>query len=65
MADKVVRCRFLLPALQIQTVLDQTTITQRRDALSTMPITLEMAFESTIDRMKNQKPGQSKQAINF
>ncbi|KAI5785397.1 hypothetical protein FPQ18DRAFT_87167 [Pyronema domesticum] len=55
---------FLLPALQIQTVLDQTTISKRRKALSTMPIKLEMAFESTISRIKNQKSERSTQAMD-
>ncbi|KAI5785377.1 hypothetical protein FPQ18DRAFT_416373 [Pyronema domesticum] len=55
---------FLLPALQIQTVLDQTTISKRRKALSTMPIKLETAFESTINRIKNQKSERSTQAID-
>ncbi|KAI5792255.1 hypothetical protein FPQ18DRAFT_305547 [Pyronema domesticum] len=56
---------FLLPALQIQTVLDQTIIRKRRDAFSNMPITLETAFVDTISRMKNQKSaGKSKQAID-
>ncbi|KAI5785379.1 hypothetical protein FPQ18DRAFT_86745 [Pyronema domesticum] len=55
---------FLLPALQIQTVLDQTTISKRRKALSTMPIKLETAFESTISRIKNQKSERSTQAMD-
>jgi hypothetical protein len=54
-ANQSGQCRFLLPALQIQTVLDQATIAKRHTALSTMPTTLETAFESTISRIKNQK----------
>ncbi|KAI5799395.1 hypothetical protein FPQ18DRAFT_301760 [Pyronema domesticum] len=53
---------FLLPALQIQSVLDQTTISKRRKALSTMPTKLETAFASTITRIKNQKSERSTQA---
>ncbi|KAI5814639.1 hypothetical protein BZA77DRAFT_356429 [Pyronema omphalodes] len=55
---------FLLPALQIQAVLDQTTISKRRKALSEMPIKLEMAFESTISRIKNKESERSKQAMD-
>ncbi|KAI5806030.1 hypothetical protein BZA77DRAFT_368299 [Pyronema omphalodes] len=54
---------FLLAALQIQTVLDETTIRRRRDALHNMPMKLETAFESTISRIMNQKPQRSKQAM--
>ncbi|KAI5792287.1 hypothetical protein FPQ18DRAFT_23923 [Pyronema domesticum] len=55
---------FLLPALQIQTVLDQTTIAKRRKALATMPTKLETAFDTTISRIKNQKSERSMQAID-
>jgi hypothetical protein len=63
-ANTSVQCRFLLPALQIQTVLDQTTISKRRKALSTMPTRLETAFESTISRIKNQISERFTQAMD-
>ncbi|KAI5816329.1 hypothetical protein BZA77DRAFT_62930 [Pyronema omphalodes] len=56
---------FLLAALQIQTVLDETTISRRRKALHNMPRKLETAFESTITRIKNQKSQRSKQAMDI
>jgi hypothetical protein len=63
-ANQFGKCRFLLPALQIQTVLDKTTISKRRKALSTMPTKLETAFASTITRIKNQKSERSTQALD-
>ncbi|KAI5819510.1 hypothetical protein BZA77DRAFT_157423 [Pyronema omphalodes] len=54
---------FLLPALQIRTVLDQTTIRKRRAALVNMPTKLETAFASTINRIKNQKSERLYQAL--
>ncbi|KAI5807806.1 hypothetical protein BZA77DRAFT_391973 [Pyronema omphalodes] len=55
---------FLLPALQIQTVLGQTTISKRRKALYTMPVKLETAFKSTISRIQNQDSERSRQAMD-
>lgn len=55
--------RFLLPALQIQTVLDQTTISKRRKALHTMPTELKTAFASTIGRINSQKQERAIQAM--
>ncbi|CCX10850.1 Similar to Inversin; acc. no. Q9Y283 [Pyronema omphalodes CBS 100304] len=55
---------FLLPALQIQAVLDQTTISKRRKALQKMPIELDSAFEDTIRRIRNQKSEQATQAMD-
>ncbi|KAI5812094.1 hypothetical protein BZA77DRAFT_221884, partial [Pyronema omphalodes] len=54
---------FLLPVLQIQTVLDQATISKRRTALFSMPTKLETAFESTIERIRNQKSERSHQGL--
>ncbi|KAI9807287.1 MAG: hypothetical protein M1833_000030 [Piccolia ochrophora] len=45
---------FLLPALQIQAILDQTSRTQIRNALKRMPKTLESVFEETLQRMQRQ-----------
>jgi hypothetical protein len=43
--------------------LDQTTISKRRKALTTLPTKLETAFQSTISRIKNQKSERSNQAF--
>ncbi|KAI5784956.1 hypothetical protein FPQ18DRAFT_92956 [Pyronema domesticum] len=55
---------FLLPALQIQTILDQPTISKRRKALLTMPTELGDAFGATINRMRNQRSERSIQALD-
>jgi hypothetical protein len=55
---------FLLPALQIQAVLDQTTISKRRKALHTMPTELDSVCEDTIRRIRNQKVKQATQAVD-
>ncbi|CCX30780.1 Similar to unnamed protein product [Aspergillus oryzae RIB40]; acc. no. BAE57037 [Pyronema omphalodes CBS 100304] len=55
---------FLLPALQIQAVLDQTTISKRRKALHTMPTEVDSAFEDTIRMIRNQKAEQATQAMD-
>ncbi|KAI5814506.1 hypothetical protein BZA77DRAFT_345612 [Pyronema omphalodes] len=54
---------FLLPALQIETVLEQTSISKRRAALESMPKKLEDAFQVTIDRIKSQAPGKARQGM--
>ncbi|KAI5815433.1 hypothetical protein BZA77DRAFT_344906 [Pyronema omphalodes] len=54
---------FLLPALQIQTVLDQTSIAGRRNALNSMPTKLDNAFQVIIDRIKRQAPGKAHQGM--
>ncbi|KAI5816811.1 hypothetical protein BZA77DRAFT_55411 [Pyronema omphalodes] len=55
---------FLLAEMQIQTVLDETTISTRSDALRNMPTKLETAFDSTMKRINNQKPQRSKKAMD-
>jgi hypothetical protein len=55
--------RFLLPALQIQTVLDQPTLSTRRKALDTMPKKLDDAFGVTIARINNQTEARANQAM--
>ncbi|KAI5792902.1 hypothetical protein FPQ18DRAFT_305278 [Pyronema domesticum] len=45
---------FLLPALQIQAVLEQPSISHRQQALKSMPKKLDDAFRETIDRIKRQ-----------
>ncbi|KAI5810719.1 hypothetical protein BZA77DRAFT_220252, partial [Pyronema omphalodes] len=54
---------FLLPALQIQTVLARPTISERRAELLNMPTKLELAFASTITRIKDQQSKRSHQAL--
>ncbi|CCX16348.1 Similar to ankyrin [Exophiala dermatitidis NIH/UT8656]; acc. no. EHY59712 [Pyronema omphalodes CBS 100304] len=50
----------LLPALQIQSVLEQTSIADRKAALDKMPEKLDAAFRVTIDRIERQTPARSK-----
>ncbi|KAI5794559.1 hypothetical protein FPQ18DRAFT_155562 [Pyronema domesticum] len=52
---------FLLPALQIQAVLEQTSIAGRRAALKTMPKELDEAFQVTIERIRRQSRAKSMQ----
>lgn len=49
-----IKFRFLLPALQIHTVLEEPTLSTRRKALDTMPKELNDAFELTIRRITEQ-----------
>jgi hypothetical protein len=55
--------RFLLPALQIQAVLEQPSISHRQQALKSMPQKLDDAFRETIDRIKRQAPNKATQAM--
>lgn len=57
--------RFLLPELQIRTVLQGRTRRERREALNTLPPNLEQAFGSTIDRIQKQPDSSVKQATTF
>ncbi|KAI5814540.1 hypothetical protein BZA77DRAFT_222936, partial [Pyronema omphalodes] len=64
--DKIIQTAsgmFLLPALQIDTVLEQTSISKRRAALNCMPKKLEDAFHITIERIKSQAPGKASQGM--
>jgi ankyrin repeat protein len=54
----------LLPALQIQSVLEATTPRDRQDALNTIPEGLQDAFEVTIKRINHQK-SKSKHAMKI
>ncbi|KAI5782194.1 hypothetical protein FPQ18DRAFT_311305 [Pyronema domesticum] len=54
---------FLLPALQIRHVLEQTTIRSRREALKTMPTKLDDAFLDTIRRIESQPPSRKEQGM--
>ncbi|KAI5810839.1 hypothetical protein BZA77DRAFT_347519 [Pyronema omphalodes] len=55
---------FLLPALQIQSVLECATPRDRQEALNTMPEGLEDAFEVTLKRINRQK-SKSKHAMKI
>ncbi|CCX10879.1 Similar to ankyrin repeat-containing protein, putative [Penicillium marneffei ATCC 18224]; acc. no. XP_002144344 [Pyronema omphalodes CBS 100304] len=60
--DKIVETAdgiFLLPALQIQTVLEKTSISKRRLALNEMPKKLHKAFAATIERIARQATAKS------
>jgi hypothetical protein len=48
------RLRFLLPAMQIDHVLEKMTIRAHREALNTLPQGLNNAFLTTIHRIQNQ-----------
>jgi hypothetical protein len=54
--------RFLLPALQIRHVLEQTTIHASQEALKTMPKILVEAFQATLNRIESQPESRKKQA---
>jgi hypothetical protein len=56
--------RFILPALQIKTILDGNTVSKRRRALQTIPKELGEAFGKTIERIKRQSSVKAEQAIN-
>ncbi|KAF3150493.1 hypothetical protein TWF594_009137 [Orbilia oligospora] len=56
---------FLLPALQIQMVLDERTKSDRRSALDKLPEKLSDAFENTMDRIKRQTRGYSSLALKI
>lgn len=57
--------RFLLPALQIEAVLDKPTVRKRRQALKEMSRALSGAFEMTFERIRGQKQDVSKQAMEI
>ena len=52
-------CRFLLPALQIQTILDETTRKGMRRALRKMPKSLDATFDETLKRLQRQSKSRS------
>ncbi|KAI5815999.1 hypothetical protein BZA77DRAFT_344514 [Pyronema omphalodes] len=55
---------FLLPALQIRHVLEQTTTRARREALETMPKKLDEAFQNTLRRIENQPASRGTQGMD-
>lgn len=48
--------RFLLSALQVETVLAQSSISKRRAALATIPEKLEAAFQAIISKIHDECP---------
>ncbi|KAI5819859.1 hypothetical protein BZA77DRAFT_274893 [Pyronema omphalodes] len=55
---------FLLPTLQIQHILEKTTLRDRREAFNTMPKGLNAAFQDTLRRIQNQPEQKGKQALD-
>ncbi|KAK6531048.1 hypothetical protein TWF281_007875 [Arthrobotrys megalospora] len=56
---------FLLPALQIQMVLDERTKANRRSALNKLPTELYEAFGDTIERIRRQSRSSSDLAMDI
>ncbi|KAF3229757.1 hypothetical protein TWF106_000145 [Orbilia oligospora] len=56
---------FLLPALQIQMILDERTKADRRSALDKLPEELSDAFDNTMDRIKRQSRAYSGLALKI
>lgn len=56
-------CRFLLPAIQIQKVLEEPTLSARRKALATLPKKLDDAFAITMIRIQKQPKARARQAM--
>ncbi|KAK6331278.1 hypothetical protein TWF730_004365 [Orbilia blumenaviensis] len=56
---------FLLPALQIQMVLDERTKANRRSALDKLPAELYEAFGNTIERIRRQSQSSSSLAMDI
>lgn len=57
--------RFLLPTLQIRTILRATTIRDREEALKTLPSNIDEAFHGTIIRVTEQSPELFKRAAKI
>ncbi|KAG8534359.1 uncharacterized protein KY384_001203 [Bacidia gigantensis] len=55
---------FLLPALQIQTILDETTRKGMRKALRKMPKSLDATFGETLKRLQRQSRGRSQLGLD-
>ncbi|CCX10137.1 Similar to ankyrin repeat-containing protein, putative [Penicillium marneffei ATCC 18224]; acc. no. XP_002144344 [Pyronema omphalodes CBS 100304] len=56
---------FLLPALQIEAVLEKPTVRKRKEALKQMPRGLSDAFKVTLDRIRCQNPDMAQQAMDI
>src|SRR5579862_9596989 len=57
--------RFLLPTLQIRTILQATTIRDRDEALKTLPSNLDEAFNGTMIRVTEQSQELFKKAVKI
>jgi hypothetical protein len=57
--------RFILPALQLQFILEQVTKRKRREALMRLPIGLFDMYTITFDRIRQQPPSQAEMAMSI
>ncbi|CAD6591949.1 MAG: hypothetical protein ASARMPREDX12_005515 [Alectoria sarmentosa] len=55
---------FLLPALQIQSIVNEPTIGEMEDAIEAMPHDLHQAFYQTLARIQRQPDGRKRLAMN-
>ena len=56
--------RFILPALQIQAILNEPTPGEMQDALAALPTSLHGAFSETVARIQRQPEGRRRLAMN-
>ena len=56
--------RFLLPALQIQSIISEPTTGDMEDAIEAMPSDLHQAFYQTLSRIQRQPDGQRRLGLN-
>lgn len=59
-----VRSRFLLPALQIQSIVNEPTTGEMEDAIEAMPHDLHQAFYQTLARIQRQPDGRKRLGMN-
>ena len=58
------RSRFLLPALQIQSIVNEPTTGDMEDAIEAMPLDLHQAFYQTLARIQRQPDGRKRLGMN-
>ena len=58
------RSRFLLPALQIQSIVNEPTTGDMEDAIEAMPHDLHQAFYQTLARIQRQSDGRKRLGMN-
>ena len=58
------RSRFLLPALQIQSIVNEPTTGEMEDAIEAMPHDLHQAFYQTLARIQRQPDGRKRLGMN-
>ena len=56
--------RFLLPALQIQSIVNEPTTGEMEDAIEAMPHDLHQAFYQTLARIQRQPDGRKRLGMN-